>query len=251
MDIRALGKHWESFARTDPLWAIYSDPAKRGGKWDPEEFFATGRGEIDAMCDHLDKLGVPAAHRTAMDFGCGVGRMTQALARRYENVVGVDISPTMVRLAEGYNRYGSRCRYLVNRRPDLSQLDSGSFDLVFTHIVLQHMEPHLSLGYIREFVRLLAPGGVAVFQVPFLAFDPAAANGVVAAAAEARSLPRRVLDLVLRRQPFTDAVMEMYAVPQERVLETVQSAGGRLLDMQEDGAAGGGHRSARYCVGLA
>ena len=46
MDLRTLGWNWELFARTDPLWAIYADPAKRGGKWNADDFFATGRAEV-------------------------------------------------------------------------------------------------------------------------------------------------------------------------------------------------------------
>ena len=42
----------------------------------------------------------------------------------------------------------------------------GSVDLVFSYIVLQHIpDPKISLGYIREFGRVLRPGGSAYFQV--------------------------------------------------------------------------------------
>jgi SAM-dependent methyltransferase len=241
MDLRGLAWNWEQFARTDPLWAIVTFPEKRGGRWTPEEFFATGRTEVDALFAHLDALGVASRHGTAVDFGCGVGRLTQALATRYETVVGIDISPTMVELAERYNRVGARCRYVVNTRDDLGCLASGSVDLVYSHIVLQHMEPRYALAYVREFVRLLAPDGVAVFQMPY------EGPSTVVARAPLAPLVGRVLSRLRAGRPAA-AVSEMYVVPKQTVLDAVAASGGRVVDVRDDGAAGPGHRSCRYCV---
>jgi SAM-dependent methyltransferase len=245
MNLKALGWHWERFARTDPLWAIASLPGKRNGAWDVDEFFATGRAEVAEVFAYLDRLGLGRQRRTALDFGCGVGRLTQAVAERYEQVVGVDISPTMLRLARRYNRHGGRCRYVVNRRQHLAVLEGMRFDLVLTNIVLQHMEPELALGYIREFLWFLAPGGVAVFQLPFESLIP------TTTVAETPLPRRRLVDGALRllgRPAAPAAVMELYVVPRDVVIEIVRANGARVVDVVEDGAAGGGHRSARYCV---
>jgi SAM-dependent methyltransferase len=50
--------------------------------------------------------------------------------------------------------------------PDLSLFAEATFDFVYTTLVLQHMPPSLSTLYIRELVRVLAPGGLLVFQLP-------------------------------------------------------------------------------------
>ena len=245
MDLKALGWHWERFARTDPLWAIASLPGKRNNNWDVAEFFATGKAEVDEVFAYLDRLGLGQQRRTALDFGCGVGRLTQAVADRYEKVTGIDISPTMLRLARRYNRHGARCRYVVNRRQHLAVLGDERFDLILTNIVLQHMQPELALGYIREFLWFLAPGGVAVFQLPYESLIP------TTTVAETPLPSRRLIDGALRllgRPASPNAVMELYVVPREVVIEIVQANGGRVVDVMEDGAAGGGHRSARYCV---
>jgi SAM-dependent methyltransferase len=161
-------------------------------------------------------------------------------------VTGVDIAPTMVRLARRFNRFGPRCRYLVNRRPHLGCLDGEAFDLVYTNITLQHMEPRLSLGYVREFLRLLAPGGVAVFQLPA---DGGA--GAVHAVAAAPTTRERLEARVLGRAVAEQAVMEMYPVPQAVVTEILHANGARLVDVGEDGEGGEGFRSCRYTVVLA
>jgi SAM-dependent methyltransferase len=72
----------------------------------------------------------------------------------------------MVRRARQYNRYGRRCRFVVNRAPDLRQFRDGSLDFVHSCIVLQHMPPAMALAYVGEFFRVCSPTGVVVFQVP-------------------------------------------------------------------------------------
>lgn len=247
MDLDGLAWSWEQFAKEDPLWAIITYPEKRGGRWDPAEFFATGRDEIAGLMTYLGDHGLDHSRDAALDFGCGVGRLTQALADHYGRVVGVDISPTMIEHARRFNQAGERCAYVVNGRPDLTCLAAQTFDLVYTNIVLQHMAPALSLGYLREFLRLLAPGGVCVFQLPY-------------ATADGHTGDVRVAHVPLRRRwwqglrdrlagPAASApVMEMHAVPKATVLELVAAHGARLVDVQENANAGDGHRSARYCV---
>src|SRR4051812_46865197 len=88
----------------------------------------------------------------ALDFGCGVGRLTQALARHFTHVTGIDISEQMLDLARQYNRHGERVEYALNTRPDLSQWPDHTFDFVYSIITLQHMEPVYARRYIAEFV---------------------------------------------------------------------------------------------------
>ena len=57
-------------------------------------------------------------------------------------------------------------RFVLNQQADLAQFDTGSIDFIYSNIVLQHVSGDLQLGYLREFGRLLAPGGLAVVQLP-------------------------------------------------------------------------------------
>ena len=41
MELERLQEHWNAFGEQDPLWAILTEPGKRGGAWDLEEFFGT------------------------------------------------------------------------------------------------------------------------------------------------------------------------------------------------------------------
>lgn len=49
MHLNDLKTSWEHFAEEDAMWAILTDPQKKGNKWTREEFFASGQADIDGM----------------------------------------------------------------------------------------------------------------------------------------------------------------------------------------------------------
>ena len=174
MDLDSLKRQWDQFGREDPLWAILTDDAKRHGGWDTAEFFETGRFEVRWVLERIERSLSAAGGRVefgdALDFGCGVGRLTQALCERFERCDGVDIAPSMIRLAEKFNRFKEKCNYRVSSTDDLSMFADSSLDFIYTAHVLQHMEPRYARRYISEFHRILRPGGVMVFE---MTTDPA------------------------------------------------------------------------------
>jgi ubiquinone/menaquinone biosynthesis C-methylase UbiE len=157
-----LRRDWTRLGAYDPLWAVYSTPGKRGGKWDEREFLATGQVEVDAAVDRLARLGLPRRYGRALDFGCGAGRLSQALSRYADQVVGVDISPPMLAAARRLDRTGGACEFILNEANDLGIFADGSFDLVYSALVLQHLPRPDIDQYLGEFLRVLTPGGVAV-----------------------------------------------------------------------------------------
>jgi SAM-dependent methyltransferase len=159
-----LKNTWEGLAGRDALSAILTDDSKTGGKWDVAEFMATGDAEIETVLSHLAAIGhLPDFSGTALDFGCGVGRLTQALARRFVSCVGVDISQQMIQQAQALNQY-PHCSYVASSSARLP-FDDASFAFLYSNIVLQHVPRALAKNYLREFVRVLAPAGVLVFGV--------------------------------------------------------------------------------------
>ena len=248
-EIAWLQENWDRMGRSDPYWAVITDPARKGGRWDPEEFFATGRAEVAALLRSVgDRL--PGRER-ALDFGCGPGRLTQALAEHFDRADGVDVAPSMIELARSLDRElhgdGSRCVYHLNAATDLSRFEDGAFDLAYSNITLQHVKPRLAARYLAELVRVLRPGGVLVFQLPARRKRE---GGLL------RRLRRTVKRLApealhrlwrrLTRNP--EPLMDMNAVPRHRVESIVQRAGGRVVEAEPDDAPGPGWESYRYTV---
>lgn len=159
---------WEHNAQADAHFAILSDSAHAERSWEdePDRFMASGELEISRVMEFLEAAGIePHFDGAALDFGCGLGRLTNALGRRFQTSVGVDISPTMV------DRARAQCSapgvsFVVNQRDDLGQFDDATFDFIYSNIVLQHVGNELQRRYLAEFCRVLAPGGLAVVQVP-------------------------------------------------------------------------------------
>ena len=163
---RSTQEYWDRHAASDPLWTVLAFPDKSGGRWTLHEFMKTGEREIALLYHRVRELQLKLPAWRALDFGCGVGRLTQALARRQERVVGADISPVMIDLARRLNRYGDRAQYVCTADAGLDTLEPAAFDCVYSNIVLQHVPPDVSVQYLGEFFRLLAPGGLLVFQLP-------------------------------------------------------------------------------------
>lgn len=158
---------WDALGRENAFWAVLSHPSKREvDGWDPDEFFATGVAHVDRLERELRDMGRDLAGQSILDFGCGLGRLSQAMAPRAGMVVGLDASVEMIVRAQRLNRHPDRCAYLLNRAPNLALFPVGSFDLIVSFIVLQHIPPPASFRYLSEFGRVLRPGGLAVLQVP-------------------------------------------------------------------------------------
>lgn len=164
--LERVEKTWEGLANDDPFWAICTDPLRKGGRWNVSEFKATGEHEIETVLKYVSELGLRLDFEgVALDFGCGVGRLTQPLGKRFKLCYGVDISSKMLEHAGRLNLNPERCRFLVNNNVGLPIFEDGVFGFIYSNIVLQHMPSKLSKGYLKEYVRIIKPGGVLVFQV--------------------------------------------------------------------------------------
>ncbi len=144
------------------------------------------------LFDRLKGMDISIQRGRALDFGCGVGRVTQALAPYFDKVDGVDIAPSMIRLANQHNHHGERCQYHENTSPDLVLFDANIFDFLYSRIVLMHLPPRLTKRHIAEFSRILRPGGVAVIHIP------SALPPMRRAVYETAVLRRRAIDGVAR-----------------------------------------------------
>jgi 2-polyprenyl-3-methyl-5-hydroxy-6-metoxy-1,4-benzoquinol methylase len=83
MGLDHVRKVYEQVGRDDPFYAVLTHHGFRGGRWDPEAFFQTGRDEIKGVMEYVASLPWELSRGLALDFGCGVGRLTQALAEEF------------------------------------------------------------------------------------------------------------------------------------------------------------------------
>jgi SAM-dependent methyltransferase len=245
MSLTRHKKLWDDLGSADPLWAILTDPSRRGGRWELEEFFATGRHDIGIALAVGDSLGLPKKRERALDFGCGVGRLTRALAEHFESSTGVDVSTPMIEQARELNRdQGERCTFLVNASEDLRVFEDESFDLVYSRLVLQHMpNPGMIRSYLREFGRVLRPGGLLAVQLPTKIGlrQRIQSHRRVYGILRGLGLSSDYLINRLRLSP-----MALTPLPEDAVREELASRGLTVLRAQVDDNAGGGMVSRTY-----
>lgn len=156
---------WDKLAKDDALWAVLSDDDRANQKWDKDEFFATGVSDVQGLLSRLEKLGERPDFTRALDFGCGVGRLTQALSAHFQEVDGIDISQVMIEKAAHLKPTPRHVRFLHNPRADFSQLNGRMYSFILSLICLQHMPEKFALRYLRAMCSVLAPGGLAYLQM--------------------------------------------------------------------------------------
>lgn len=242
MSLKHVRDTYEAFGASDPFFAVLSRKGKEGGGWTPDEFYATGVEEIADVMRYLERADFDVARNDALDFGAGAGRLTQALGDHFERVVGVDISSTMLQTAEAHNRHGERVRYVQNTVPNLVQFETGTFDFIYSNITLQHMPSQAAEAFIGEFLRLLRPGGLALFQVPDGRHFPA--GSIRERVTEFVRGPLRRLTKRLRGKP----PVEIHYVARPRVEAILAARGGTLLDVYDVAEGKKRWPLARYCV---
>lgn len=208
-DAERLEKTWNQWATSDPLFAILSDPNKLGGKWDLDEFMAH-TPELDEALGMASERGIVHGRERALDFGCGVGRITQALANHFDNVVGVDISEAMIAQAALLNRHGERCRYVSGT---LQQFPDASFDFAFSVYVIQHVPRSMQREVLRDLVRVLKPDGLGMIQI---ALPPKGISRV-----RTQFGPRWLKELRFRRRYGSAPLIEMNPLSEQTVREMV------------------------------
>src|SRR6478672_3475874 len=240
MNLHQIRSDWTALGTDDPLWAVLATPDRRHGRWDAEAFLATGRDEVAAVFTHLDEVGLAPAEERALDFGCGAGRLTIALADRVGSAVGVDIAEPMLAKARELDTAG-RCDCVRNDREDLAQFDDASFDVVMSSLVLQHLPPNLARRYLAELVRVLGPGGALIVQL--VTAPDRSLRGVIV-----RLLPLRAVRFLQRRVLRYPAPMNMHPMSRDDLESVVTAAGGRLVDAVEEPMYGGNWRYTRYYV---
>jgi SAM-dependent methyltransferase len=155
---------WEELAALDLLWAVLTEAEMRFNRWDYARFFRTGAQEIGVLVTHAKQLGFPGQWHRALDFGCGVGRLTRAFRAYFPECHGVDISSRMVRRARELT---PECDFHINVETNLHLFDDSYFDLVYSVIGLQHqLSRAVVFRYVKEFLRVLRRDGLLVFQLP-------------------------------------------------------------------------------------
>ncbi len=218
---------WERFGRENPYYGVLTWSNYRGqsiAESSRESFFRSGEDDLRDMMALLHRhLGKTRRFHRALEFGCGVGRMTLPLSAYADKVVGVDVSAAMC--AEGArNRDAAGIKNVVFTLPEHGlDPDLPPYDLIFSYIVFQHIPVAEGLRYLERLLDCLKPGGAAVLHFtclpPGSRFRDRVSNFM-------RRLPlvRNMLNLLYGRN-FSEPAMQMNAYPVDEIFACLQVHG--------------------------
>jgi 2-polyprenyl-3-methyl-5-hydroxy-6-metoxy-1,4-benzoquinol methylase len=217
--LEGIAEKWRRYGENEPHWSVIVSPdfLSTNIAQTIDRFYASGRGNVELALRAVRRAGAdPAKFKTAVDFGCGVGRLTLALAGRVEFVTGIDISPGHLRLARERARETGIGNVEFEAISTISEIMMlAKTDFIISIIVLQHNPPPVIAELLRMLLRLLNPGGIAYIQVPTFiddyAFD---------------------IDSYLAGDKVD---MEMNSLPQRNVFEIIHEEGCIPLEVREDG----------------
>jgi SAM-dependent methyltransferase len=222
---------WSQLGAVKPHFSVLTDaqflPENLAGNL--ETFWQSGEGECERIDRTLEKYsGASAREMKAVEYGCGVGRVTMALARRFAHVDAYDVSGEHLGLAQQRaSELGITNVAFHQCAPDIRKLEPCDF--LYSRIVFQHNPPPIIAHLIRMSLRALRPQGIAMFQVPVY-----------------RAGYRFVFSEWLAQPPASD--MEMHCFPQGKVFEIVAEEDCIALEVRDDGSSGLAYLSNSFTV---
>jgi ubiquinone/menaquinone biosynthesis C-methylase UbiE len=252
MTSKAQQQAWRDWGAVNPLYGVLTDPRYRHGG-DIEEFYGSGEATIAVVLANVAEAGISLQHDSALEFGCGIGRLTFPLGRRFRTVVGLDASTTMLARAVELHPPAGNVEFLLNETDDLGRFSDSSFDLVLSMLVLQHLDSVQAVeGFLREFVRVVRPGGAVVVQLPTSVptYRPPKPPWNTRSGLRTRSAIylRRIgvsPHFLYRRLDWVPE-MTLLALSEERVHEVIEGAGGKVVHVSPPVVDAGGTRHLTY-----
>jgi ubiquinone/menaquinone biosynthesis C-methylase UbiE len=141
-------------ARLSPATYIMEDPreaSRLARKVNPEAWMKR------YLQDHL------FSGAEVLSVGCGPGNIVRTIARSYPhvNATGIDLSPARIQQANEADSRSSRVRFVCGDARQM-KFPSGSFDVVYTRMLLQYIQDKEAA--VAEMVRVCKPGGTVLMQ---------------------------------------------------------------------------------------
>ncbi len=214
---------WDVIGETQPYYGVCTDEQFRGQSLSPEtaeRFYTSGANYIYAIRALFERhFGTPPGG-AALDIGCGVGRLTLAMAPHCSSVVGYDVAPSMLeraREAAAQAPHGDRARF-VDVLPD------ESFDWLMSFIVFQHIPPADGMALLDQVLARLAPGGFVSLHFTIWREAIHVRQGGVAGWFSNRLL-RRLTSKAMRGEAASDTLIRMYDYDLAEITKRIVDSG--------------------------
>ena len=137
--------------------------------WTPDEFYSSGSTDVEGhILTDFENIcqGKPPREMSVLEYGCGAGRVTRALAQIFGEVHAVDISSEMLQRASQALADCKNVRFYQTDGASLSALGDLKFDFAFSCCVFHHVSSYdVIKSCVSEVGRRLLPGRLFKFEV--------------------------------------------------------------------------------------
>lgn len=209
---------WTLLGETEPHWSVLTNDEFKSDQLTEaavDAFYRSGEDSARIIDLFEQRTGVKARHGVCLELGCGVGRITEHLAKRFDQVIGVDISPGNLKLCNERMAAVEAQNVTTRSVSGIEDFDAlPDFDFFYSVIVLQHNSPPIQKAILRTLLGKIRPGGGALFQIP----------------TEMSGYAFAVEPYLASPSPN----MEVHGLPKAVVLDEIRRAGLNIVDLMPD-----------------
>lgn len=156
-----MRQSWDLRAQDNPL--VANDPG--GEHVSFAEFYLRGQELAESLlAEAARRLGTEARAGRVLDIGCGMGRLFGGLAKHFDEIIGLDVSPRMLEL--GRVHCPVEATFVLGDGVSFAGVPAGGFDHVLAVDVLSRVpEPFVVEAYVQGLAGVLRPGGTFQIQL--------------------------------------------------------------------------------------
>ncbi len=160
---RRMQQDWDWRAREDALFYVAFGRRAQTR----EEFLGSAADVLHTLREELRRFppGTDFRHMTALEIGCGPGRLILPLSEIFGRMQGVDVSGEMIALARENLKGIGHAEVRQNCGADLAGFQDASVDFCYSFAVFQHIpDREVVWSYLGEACRVLRLGGILKCQ---------------------------------------------------------------------------------------
>jgi len=197
-DEELVKKVWTAYGEKDPYYSVMTKDIFHIDQYEANktEFWEAGKREANIVKDIYEEYHTHTSKTDPrfLDYGCGIGRLLKAIGV----ADGCDISPTHLAIAES-----------LFPEHKLSLVEPGEcpkgYDVIYSLLTLQHNRPSLMKKCVRSIVEALNTDGLAILHAPYY----------------------------MEKVHPSETLMEMYYLPKDEFVKTVEEAGAKVIAYNE------------------
>jgi 2-polyprenyl-3-methyl-5-hydroxy-6-metoxy-1,4-benzoquinol methylase len=219
-------KTWEKLGELAPYHSVLVAEQFKPENLSEESlaaFFDSGREHVARLMEIVREFRPQFMPRMAVDFGCGVGRITVPLAKISSRVLAVDISKPMLDEAKKNcaKRGVDNVRFMTTA--EFLRLPDASADFLHSFIVLQHVPPAKGHELVEKLIATLEEGGIGAIHVTF--HDNRSPVRWLLSWIKSNVPGAAQLHNLLRRQPLNYPPMQMHVYSLDRIFRILHERG--------------------------